>query len=339
MADKGPDRLETLANVRTMYPAYKDTPDLELGNALAAKYPDAYGFLKAEVPRGEGDKVIGPKTPESIAGAVLNPGQPNAPDMLQRIGNTVLPPLATAPLIGAAGEAGAAVRLAAPVARSIAAGALGGAKAASTGENVPLAFVFDALTSGVYEGLGAAVPHLKVPLTGMKTGADIAETTLKRREGFDAAGKSVDMAFDAIAPRVPKGKWLYIPALSDKKLSIEEARKMFQDQNLQGKGWLAARQQLLEELKQLDKRAAKNLGQNLYTAKEAGTRLAPERFKLPESGAQRFWADILPTLRPGLQAGVNAEASSDTLVPGIPTGALPLRSGFNMLAEHMRPKL
>ena len=292
---------------------------------------------KVEVPSGEGDKATSPTTPESIAGNVLNPGQPKPLDMVQKIGNTVLPPLATAPVIAAAGEVAPAVGLAAPVARSIASGALGGAKAASAGENIPLAFIFDALTAGAFEGAGALAPNLaKVPKV-TSSGAEIAETTLKRREGFDTASKSIDLAFDAIKPRVPAAKFLRIPALSNNRLTVEEAREGFK--GLKGKDFQAARQQLLEELKQLDKRAAKRMGQNLYTAKEAGTRLAPERFQLPESGAAKFWADLFPKYMAGVQSGVNAEASSDTLVPGIPTGALPAKAGFDFLAEHLRPKL
>jgi hypothetical protein len=339
MADKGPDRLETLANVRSMYPAYQGMGDLELGNALAGKYPDAYGFLRQEVPSGEGDKVTRPSTPESTQAALLNPGQPKPLDMVQRFGNTVLPPLAAAPTIAAVGEVAPALGAAPAVGRAVASGLLGGAKAASTGENVPLAFLFDTLTAGAFEGAGALASRVKAPhmLGGGRSGGEVAEAVGTRRSAFDAATKSIDVAFDAISPRLPSGKWLYIPAISSKKLSTDEARAGFH--GLEGKDFEAARKQLIAELQTLDKRAAKRLGQNLYTAQEAGTKMRPARFTPKESAGERLLADKLPAMRPGLQAGVDAEMSQDTIAPGIPTGVLPVKRGFEFLAEHMRPRL
>src|SRR5262245_46470076 len=166
MDSKQPNRYEALANVRAAYPAYRDMPDLELGNALAEKYPDAYGFLKQAVPRGEGDKVKSPTTPESIAGNVLNPGQPDKPDMVQSIGNTVLPPLMTAPTIAAAGAVTPAVPA---VGRAVASGLLGGAKAAGEGKSVGgIAWdaVVDALIGGATELGAKAVGAAKIPKLG-----------------------------------------------------------------------------------------------------------------------------------------------------------------------------
>jgi len=42
---------EILSNFRTKYPNYDDVSDIDLGNMLAKKYPNAYGDLAVQEDR------------------------------------------------------------------------------------------------------------------------------------------------------------------------------------------------------------------------------------------------------------------------------------------------
>lgn len=344
-----PDRTETLANVRAMYPAYAKMPDMELGNALAAKYPDAYGFLKVEVPRGEGDKVTGPTTPEGIAGSVLNPGQPEKPNMVQSIGNAVLPPLVTAPAIAAGGEVAgglSAIKAAPAVGRAITSGLVGGAKAASEGKGaggIAWDAVVDTLVGGASEGAASLATHLKVPFTGMRSLAEAGEKVPGAKKGFEGAGKALEKARDLIASRLPKTASLNVPALSNSPMTLQEAVKSLQ--GLKGEQYQIARQQLVHALNENDKqmiaRGVKPLTKP-FSGQIFGKFSPKERFQYRGTAGERAATNVLEFSRsPAARAALESEATPE-VAPDIPRAMVPVlgaKETFGKLAEHAKPKL
>lgn len=341
MPDK-PSRTETLANVRAMYPAYKDTPDLELGNALAAKYPDAYGFLKEEAPRGEGDKVTGPTTPESIQANVLNPGQPKPLDAVQKVGNAVLPPLMTAPTIAAGGE----VLAGAPaVGRALASGALGGAKAASEGKGVGgIAWdtVVDTLLGGASEAAGKVAGAVKIPKLGWKTSlAEKAGKVEGAAAGRAGAGEANVKAAKEAVKNLPTGLTVNVPALGPRPMTVPVAIARLN--RLDDPQHAVARQQLINALNAADK-SMLGPGKNPppYAGQIFGKFSPKERFTYHGTPAeQRLGAarDYVP----GARAGLDAAATAESVAPGVPNLMLPLLgaegASFSDLARHARPHL
>ena len=349
MADT-PDRLETLANVRALYPAYKDTPDLELGNGLAAKYPQAYGFLKTEVPRGEGDKATRPTTPESIAGSVLNPGQPNPLTMLQRVGNAVLPPLATAPAIAAGGE----LLPAAPaIGRALTSGALGGAKAASEGKGpggIVWDTVVDTLLGVVTEAAGKVAGAVKIPKLGWTSSlSEKAGKVAGAAAGRERGGNALDAARDLIEDRIPPKARFMIPAINPKTpLSLQDAvaglKKLDDPQYTMAKDQLVAA--LNDAERAMFKQGVRIPGGPPVVKPFAGSvfgKSAPqERFTYRGTGPELALGRA-SALVPGAMAGSQSEATTET-VPGVPNALLPLLgltegSTFGELARHARPRL
>lgn len=343
-------RPETLAAVREKFPVYKDMPDDQLAEALAAKYPQYQDLVtkKAEVPRGEGDKATGPTTPESIQRGLFGAGQPEPLNMLQRVGNAVLPPLVAAPAETALTGGGGALatklapqfpRLAAGIGRSLTAGALGGAEAAAQGKSPVGRGLMDAGIAATFEALlGARIPKVT---SGLR---DVAAQVTGKREQFQRATDAVDAAFDAIAARLPQGKFLFVPALSAKKLSADEARAALK--KAEGATYDAARKQIHAELLAMDKRAGKSpaIGQDLYTAKDFGAHTLKGRFTPPLSGSERFAESAVGAMEsPANRATVDVAASQDPTGSGIPAGALPLlgvaRGAGSLwdVARHLSP--
>ena len=344
MADKAPDRLETLAHVRAMYPAYQDMPDLELGNALAEKYPQ-YAFLKTEAPRGEGDKVVPPSDPtdvQSMAAKVYGAGQPKDLNIIQKVGNVLLPPLVTAPAIAAGGE----VLPAAPaIGRALASGALGGAKAATSGKG-PGGIVWDAvvdtLVGGASEVGGALAGAVKIPKIGWKTSLAEKATKVPRTiAGREAGSRELKEAGDLIASRLPKSASLNVPALSAQPLTIQEAVAGLK--KLNDPQFTIARQQLIAALNANDKamiaQGVKPLTRP-YSGQIFGHFSPRERFTYRGTPTEKALAGTLPFV-PGARAGLEAEATAEG-VPGIPNALLPILGAvegttFGDLARHVKP--
>jgi hypothetical protein len=279
----------------------------------------------AVAPRGEGDKATGPTTPESIQRGIFGAGQPEPLDIAQRIGNAVLPPLVGVPaetaLTGGVGSIASklvpqAPRLVGAGARALTAGAIGGVESGSVGRGAA-----DAGIAAVFEGILSGVTHAKIPKMTSSL-SDLAGRVAGRRAQFERATDAVDAAFDAIASRLPSGKFLYVPALSAKKMSADEARAALK--KAEGATYDAARKQLFAELKELDKRAATapSIGQNLYTAPEFASQTLKKRFQPPASGGERMAEKALEALgSPGTRAAVDVAATED--VGGVPAGLWP----------------
>lgn len=169
-----PDRTATLATVREKYPVYRDMGDEALGNALADKYPDAYGFLRGaaaseptegpdavgrikewllrEPPAGSSVSPIGGDWPGRIgraAGDLFLPGSvPDAARMAATAaiggpGGVALKASAR-PVLQAAGRALEGGLVSGPLKRTIAGGLAGGGAALAQGRD----FASSALEGG-----------------------------------------------------------------------------------------------------------------------------------------------------------------------------------------------
>jgi hypothetical protein len=347
MADKAqtPDRIETLAHVRAMYPQYQDMPDLELGNALAAKYPQ-YEFLKAEVPRGEGDKMMGPSTPESTQAALLNPGQPKPLTTAQRIGNAVLPPLVTAPTIAAGGE----LLQAAPWAgRALTSGALGGAKAISEGKGpggVAWDTVVDTLLGAVTEGAGKLASAVKVPKLGWTTSlAEKAGKIEGAAAGRAGAGAVAEKTAVEVAKQLPANLMVDVPRLSRTgPIPLMEAVKKLN--KLDDPAFSVARRELVDALNAVDKAQLGPAANKAPFAGQIFNKFAPkERFTYRGTKAERaLGSDLATAAGKGARAAADSEGRAESVQPGYPNLTVPLLMlpeglGFSELARHARPSL
>jgi hypothetical protein len=302
------------------------------------------GVPEPEVPRGEGDKVMGPSTPESTQAALLNPGQPKPLDVVQRVGNAVLPPLVTAPTIAAGGE----LLPAAPaVGRALTSGVLGGARGASQGKGVGGiawdAFV-DALVGGATEAGTALATRLRIPFTGMPSLKEAGEKVPGAAKGFAGGTQSLDTALNAIRDRLPKGKWLNVPTLGDKKMTIDEAVSGLK--KLTGDDFKQARGEVVSELTRLDmQRGVRGMrGPTPYAGQAFNMRATPERFVYRGTPGERAATRVLDVSRnPAVRAGLEAEAAAESVVPGVPNALLPILgategTSFGDLARHVRPR-
>lgn len=348
-AEPAPDRKATLARVRSMYPMYKDMSDDELGVALAQKY-EQYKFLAPVVapsePGAARDTVSGPSSPNQVLASVLNPGQPGPLNMAQRVGNAVLPPLVTAPAIAAGGE----LLPAAPaIGRALASGAVGGAKALSQGKSaggVAWDAVVDTLLGGASEGAAGLATRLKIPFTGMPSLKEAGEKVPRAAAGYAGAGKAIDKASDMIAARLPKGAWLNLPAIdSSKRLTLDEAVKALKE--MKGAEYEVARKQLIYQLNAADQAMVKGGVKPLtkpYSGQIFGQVSPKERFTYRGTPGERAATKALDLSRnPMGRAALDAEATDESVVPGVPNALLPILglegSTFGELARHARPRL
>lgn len=294
---------------------------------------------KAEAPRGEGDKVTSPTTPEGIMGGIFGAGQPEELDTIQKVGNVALPIAATMPvtsgIIGAGGGLAAralpqAPKLAGALGRVATSGALGAAESGSAGRGLA-----DAGLAAAFEAGLSAVTHAKVPkLT--RSLSDIAEQVTGRRGAFDKAGQSVAEAFDSIKPRIdallkqnglpPNARWLNVPALANQRMTLDEARRAFA--NAEGTTFDAARAQIHRELSNLDRTVMKATGQNPYTSIDFGKRAAKERFTPPVSSGERKAEGAYKALESPVTRAVGDRAvgqDEPVLGTGLPSGlAVPM---------------
>lgn len=274
---------------------------------------------KAPVERGEGDKVDQPTTPESIQKGVLNPGQPQPLDPIQKAGNIVAPIALTAPTIAAGGMALPAAPI---IGEALAAGALGGAKSASRGESPLWGAFVDSLTSAGWGGAMKIAPNLlKIPFSGKPSLGDLQG----RKGAYESVAPRIEQAFNAIKGRLPDTKWVRVPTLGTKKMTPKEAIEGLK--KLEGTDFKQARQEIVAEFEK--------------KVTHAGTAMdlrAPADRFAPTGTMQRIAEGAVPPLKgqggelwpkvggqslvPNAErAAVEAAATQD--VGGIPVGAIP----------------
>lgn len=308
----------------------------------------------AEIPRGEGDKATSPTTPEGIMGGIFGAGQPESPNMIQSIGNAVLPIAATMPatagIIGAGGGLAAralpqAPKLAGAIGRVATSGALGAAESGSAGRGL-----VDAGLAGAFEAGLAGITRAKVPSFiggGTRSLKDIAEQATGRRGAFDKAGREVGEAFDAIKPRIedimrqrgvsPGSRWLNVPALgANRPMTLDEVKRGLM--SAEGATFDAARKQVHRELMMLDKFVTKETGRSPYSAIDFNSRAAKERFtpkgergeKIAGALSSPFTRSVgdaimgqdEPVLGSGLPIGLAAPIAAEDMIGGQRLGNL-----------------
>jgi hypothetical protein len=245
-----------------------------------------------ETPRGEGDKATGPTTPESIQQGLFQAGQPKPLDMVQRVGNAVLPRLATAPTIMAGGEALPAAPL---IGRAITSGVIGGAESASKGQSPFWGFFVDALTGGATEGFLKVLPSvMKVPKVTRSVG-EMAEKVRSTKAGEASVAPRIDEALALVKDKLPKGAWLNIPALDKtKRLTLEEAGKMLKAPGLQDEQFQIARAQLKNEMNRLD--ITRLTGPKPYAGQIFGKYAPKEHYTYRPSTAEGMASGAFPAI-------------------------------------------
>lgn len=279
----------------------------------------------AEIPRGEGDKIMGaPTTPESIMGGMI-PGTQSDPDMVQRIGNTVLPPLMTAPTTMAGGAIAGAVApgmKAAPfLGRALTSGALSGAEAGSRGENPLTAAAMGTLTGAASEGVLKALPRIPFVTRPIGTAAD---RVASRAAGEASVTPRLQRAFDLVRPRIPTTAVLDIPAINPtRRITLAEAERAMSDPGLLGANYRMAFEQLTRAMDASDKMLVK-VGSRHLTPPWSGQLFrgageAPaKRFHVAPSGAEQMASSIIrgkhgldsPTLRSVAESAVNTDVGA-----------------------------
>lgn len=338
------DRAGTLAVVRQKYPQYNDMSDDQLASALAAKYPQ-YADLKAEVPRGEGDKVMGaPTTPESLMASFVGqaPRDPNDSRVMQQlrggrdkelttiqnIGNAVLPHLATAPTIMAGGE----LLPAAPaIGRALTSGGIGAAKAGSRGESPGWAFAIDTLLGLGAEGAAKIAPYfMKIPRWTRSVG-EMSDKVAGEAAKSAAFRPEMKAAADAVKQQVknlPREPFLNVPILDKANpITLEEA--MYGLNKLKGTAQFGvARDQLIRALDAFAPDAG-NLFGRMTTGAAAYVPYRP-------TGAERMARDVVgglntPTFRSLAESAINSpEGKAGAAETGIAAG-----SGLSGLAHRI----
>lgn len=301
------------------------------------------GVKEPEVPRGEGDKVMAPSTPEGIAGRVLSAGAPdpkNEPVSAlgvtpQMVGNAVLPPLVTAPLVAAGGE----LLPAAPaIGRALASG---GISAATTKSDPLWAAFIGALVGGAGEAGTALLSRLKIPFTDLPTLKTMGEKIPGARAGFERGGERIREAFDAVKDRLPPGKWMSVPTLGKGKVTAEQAVDGLLRQR--GKDYEQTLGEIVSEFNRLDiQHGVRGFrGPAPYAGAAFKTRAPAERFEYAGTQGERAATRFLDISRsPATRAVLQSELTPE-IAPGIPRGAVPLMGGegFSALARHARPRL
>lgn len=134
----------------------------------------------------------------------------------------------------------------APAAGRIAtSGAVGGGEAAAQGRDVTMGTMLDAVVAGLSEGAAAALRF--APKVGVE---NVAEPLRAARRGLQWATEAPEKALDIIADRLPKGRWLNVPSLSDKAMTVKEAVKKLAQQTEET--YRIARQEIASEMTRLD---------------------------------------------------------------------------------------
>ena len=264
---------------------FLDEPGAQ-GAPTGGKFLDA---PPAEVPRGEGDKVMGsPTTPEGVMGGIFNAGQPKELNTIQQVGNAVLPHLATAPTIMAGGE----LLPAAPaIGRAITSGGIGAGKAASRGESPGWAFAIDTLLGLGAEGLAKVAPYfMKVPRWTRSVG-EMSDKVAGEAVKSAAFRPEMQAAADAVKQQVknlPREPFLSVPIL-DKANPITLDEAMYGLNKLKGTAQFGvARDQLIRALDAFAPDAG-NLFGRMTTNAAAYVPYKP-------TGAERMARDVVGTM-------------------------------------------
>lgn len=277
---------------------------------------------KAPVERGEGDKTTSPTTPEGIQSGIFRGGERTTDPVSQFVDKLGLP---AAAVTGAAGELAAAARLAPAVGRVAAGAGIGAARSASKGENPLWGGFIDALVGAGTEGLMALLPGMaKIPGVTRSVG-EMAGKVRSTRAGEASVAPRIDKAIELIKDRLPKGAWLNVPALSAKRMTLEEAAAALKNPKLVDEQFQLARAQLVHQLNEADRTLLKQ-GVKPLTKPFSGSifgQFAPkEHFRYRPTGAEKMAAGIVKgTESPALRSLADVATTEDV---GGPSGVLPV---------------
>ena len=282
---------------------FLDEPGAQ-GTPTGGKFLDA--SPPAEIPRGEGDKIMGaPTTPEGVMGGIFGAGQPKELNTVQQIGNIVLPIAATIPatagIVGTGGTLAAraipqAPRLAAAGGRALTQGVLSGLQSGSAETGAK-----DAGVALAWEAILGGLPYARLPWG--KSLNQMAAPLRAREAEFARAGKAPLEAYEQMKNYVPPGAWMQVPSISPKPITFEEASKGLA--KLKGVDWTAARNEISQELKRGGPsaifsgpalnppvKASVALGgtapKTPYLHEGYNTRVPEARFNPPSTEAERF---------------------------------------------------
>lgn len=270
--------------------------------------------VKAETPAGQADKVMGPSTPESIAGSVLNPGQPAPLDPIQAIGNVALPAaastVATLPLTAGAGTLAAkaipaAPKLAAAGGRALAAAGSSIANKMLGGRDVdPYEGLVDLAVSASAEAVGGA--------GGKAAGKALLKSGAPAR-AFEYATKAPQEALNAVAGRLMKAK-IIIPSLdASKKLSWPEMIERLS--KVTGSQYRIARAEIADAMRRADTQTLRPHAGQVFKELTAKRRFEPGAFA---KTAERVRRGASPGL---VRAGADTAAVSEA-DEGLPAGVV-----------------
>lgn len=280
--------------------------------------------------------------------AGMNPGPPKELDAFQQVGDFLAPSLLTAPMIGGIGGAAAkavpaAPKIAGALGRIGASGILGGAEAASKGEDPLTRGLQNVGTAALWEGLmplAKALPRPKYSLGAME----------KRVGAFDYATRAPQEAFEVISKQHPtfadpNAKWMFVPSIdSNNFLSLKDATTKIS--KLQGVDFNAAWKEIGQELKRFDDTiatsAARGLGrqgpvrvpshgQANWEARTSDVRFQPGALTRLGAGVSRGIGS------PATKAAADALATQTNEATGLPQGAIPpMMFGETLLDQARR---
>jgi len=201
-----------------------------------------------------------------------------------------------------------------------AAGAVGAGEAALRGDNALYAGILDAIVAGLTEGTISGVSSL--PKIGLK---ELGAPARAFKWATEAPGK----ALDAIAARLPSGKWFNVPSLSSKPLSVKDAVDKLKD--LEGLPYQQARAELANEMTRLDMQRISGPKPFAGQVFKAGT--SKERYQSPGLGR----AKAAEAVR-GVVETPATRAAADALAIENPTASMGLAlsapDSFGSLASH-----
>jgi hypothetical protein len=186
------------------------------------------------------------------------------------------------------------------------------------------------------------IPYLtREGLKGTPSLKDLGEKVPGAAKGYAGGTQSLDTALNAIRDRLPKAKWLNVPTISDKRLTIDEAVSGLK--KLTGDDFKQARGEVVSELTRLDmQRGVKGMrGPTPYAGQAFNMRATPERFVYKGTPVERAATKALEMTRsPGVRAGLEAEGTAESVAPGVPNALLPILgaegSTLADLARHAR---
>lgn len=244
---------------------------------------------------------------------------------------------ASVPLLAAGGGGATALGLPAWAGRIAMSGALGGGKALAEGkggERAATEGALDAGAAGVAEAaLGAVTRGVKIPGIG-KIGIDaIAEPLTNARRGFEYYTGELRHALDLVKNRLPKGAWLNVPALSNARLTVEQAIEGLVQST--GNTYKLALAQMASQLNDAERTLVRNQVKNIprpYAGSVLKSNAPDVRFRYEGTGAQKA-ADVTARgLRDNVaRSAADAGSTADTEV-GLPAGVV----GATALGRYAR---